>query len=92
MRQAGLRPGRASKLTWTIAYGHIWHGNDYVALGVVTNEPFRDRSYGLAVVSAATQYILDQGVAGYGAFCDNVVSLRLAHRLGFRFTFETITA
>ena len=63
----------------------MWNGSeDIAALGVGTEEPLQGQGYGLAVVSAATQWILDQGaVAWYGAYADNVPSLRIARRLGF---------
>ncbi len=64
----------------------IWEGSEEVAgFGVGTEQGFRGQGYGLAAVSAATQWVLDQGaVAWYGAYADNIPSLRLARRLGYR--------
>jgi RimJ/RimL family protein N-acetyltransferase len=46
----------------------------------------RGQGYGLAAVSAATEWILGEGeVAVYGAYADNIASLRIARRLGFQF-------
>jgi RimJ/RimL family protein N-acetyltransferase len=72
----------------------LWKGRpDYATLGVETEEPYRRQGYGLAVVSAATQYILREGgVAGYGAYVANVASIRLARRLGFTLTSQQICA
>ncbi len=64
----------------------IWEGSEEIAVfGVGTEEAFRGQGYGLAAVSAATQWVLDQGaVACYGAYADNTPSLRLARRLGYQ--------
>ncbi|HEY91359.1 MAG TPA: GNAT family N-acetyltransferase [Dehalococcoidia bacterium] len=63
----------------------MWNGSEDIAvLGVETEEALRGQGYGLAAVSAATQWILEQGaVAWYGAYTDNIASLRIARRLGF---------
>lgn len=63
----------------------IWHGSEDIAtFGVGTEELLRGQGYALAVVSAATQWILDQqAIAWYGAYANNISSLRIARRLGF---------
>ena len=63
----------------------MWNGSEDIAtLGVGAEEALQGQGYGLAVVSAASQWILDQGaVAWYGAYADNIPSLRTARRLGF---------
>jgi RimJ/RimL family protein N-acetyltransferase len=63
----------------------IWRGSEDIATyGVGTEEVLRGQGYGLAAVSAATQWILAQGaVAWYQAYADNIPSLRIARRLGF---------
>lgn len=69
----------------------FWKSDGLVEVGVGTAEPFRGQGYALAVVSAATQFILDQGaVAWYGAEATNIPSLRIARRLGYRFGWQTI--
>lgn len=72
----------------------IWGDDpDIAEFGVTTEEKYRGQGYGLAVVSAATQWILEQGaVPSYGAFASNIPSLRLARRLGFTLTYLTIRA
>ncbi len=72
----------------------IWEGSEEVAgFGVGTEEAFRGQGYGLAAVSAATQWVLDQGaVACYGAYANNIPSLRLARRLGFQLISRSIGA
>jgi RimJ/RimL family protein N-acetyltransferase len=63
----------------------------YIYIGVDTVEKRRQRGYGLAVVSATTDWILRQGaVAHYNTKLTNVASLRLARRLGFVLTSEVI--
>lgn len=67
--------------------------HDIATIGVRTEEAYRGQGYGLAVVSAVTQWILDQGaVAWYGAFADNIPSLRIARRLGFALLCQTVGA
>lgn len=63
----------------------IWNGGEDIAtFGVGTEELLRGQGYALAVVSAATQWILDQkAIAWYGAYANNIPSLRIARRLGF---------
>lgn len=65
--------------------GVMWNGTEDIAtLWVGTEEALQGQGYGLAAVSAATQWILDQrAVAWYGAYADNIASLRIARRLGF---------
>jgi RimJ/RimL family protein N-acetyltransferase len=71
----------------------IWL-NDYIAgLGVGTEEQLRGRGYGLAVVSAAAKWILAQGgVAWYGAYSNNIPSVRIARRLGFSLEHSSFSA
>ena len=70
----------------------IWRDVPDIAFyGVGTEENYRGQGYGLAVVSAATEWTLKQGaVAYYGASASNIPSLRIARRLGFSLTWETI--
>jgi len=72
----------------------IWKGGEDIATyGVGTEEALRGQGYGLAAVSAATQWILAQGaVAWYGAYADNIPSLRIARRLGFSLVCQTFGA
>jgi RimJ/RimL family protein N-acetyltransferase len=71
----------------------IWHTPQLAGYGLGTDEPFRGRRYALAVVSAATEFILRQGaVAWYQAYTTNIPSLRIPRRLGFRFAWQTIWA
>jgi RimJ/RimL family protein N-acetyltransferase len=62
----------------------FWKNDDIAGFGVATEELFQNQGYALAVVSAGTQWILDQhGVALYGAYANNIASLRIPARLGF---------
>ncbi len=72
----------------------IWNGSEEIAtFGVGTEEALQAQGYGLAVVSAATEWILDQGaVAWYGAYADNIPSLRIARRLGFSLVHQSFGA
>ena len=72
----------------------MWNGSEDIAvLGIETEEALRGQGYGLAVVSAATQWILDQGaVAWYGAYADNIPSLHIARRLGFSLVCQSFRA
>jgi RimJ/RimL family protein N-acetyltransferase len=71
----------------------MWHTPDVADIGVETGEKYRRRGYGLACVSAAAQYILEQGgVATYSARVSNIPSLRIARRLGFTLTYQAIGA
>ncbi len=72
----------------------IWKaGPDIASYGVGTEEAYRGQGYGLAAVSAATKWMLEQGaVAWYGAYASNVPSLRLARKLGFKLIQQTIGA
>ena len=72
----------------------IWgDGSDIATLGVGTEVGYRGQGFAVAVVSAATEWILNQGaVAWYGAYADNIPSLRIARRLGFQLFSQTIGA
>lgn len=73
--------------------GIVWRCPGFVEIVVSTEEPYRGRGYALAVVAAAAQWILERGaVAHYGAITTNVPSLRIARRLGFTLTWQTIGA
>jgi RimJ/RimL family protein N-acetyltransferase len=64
----------------------IWKEGPVASYGVGTDPACRSRGYGLTVVSAATRWILDQDqIAVYGAYANNIPSLRIARRLGFAF-------
>jgi RimJ/RimL family protein N-acetyltransferase len=71
----------------------IWRAPELAGYGLGTDPPFRGRRYALAVVSAATEFILRQGaVAWYQAYTTNIPSLRIPRRLGFTFAWQTIWA
>ncbi len=71
----------------------IWLCPGFVEIGVATEDEYRGRGYASAVVAVATRWILERGaVAHYGAFTTNVPSLRIARRLGFTLTWQTIGA
>ncbi|MFA5308500.1 MAG: hypothetical protein WC370_03320 [Dehalococcoidales bacterium] len=62
----------------------FWRGDDVAGFGVATEGPLRGQGYALDVVAAGTLFILDQGgIAWYGAYANNIPSLRIAGRLGF---------
>ncbi|MBN1247711.1 MAG: hypothetical protein JXC32_08640 [Anaerolineae bacterium] len=64
----------------------IWREGPVATFGVGTEPACRGRGYGLAAVSAMTQWLLAQGeVAVYGAYANNIPSLRIVRRLGYRF-------
>jgi RimJ/RimL family protein N-acetyltransferase len=63
----------------------IWAPGPVATYGVGTDSRCRGRGYALAATSAATAWILEQGETPvYGAYANNVPSLRIARRLGFR--------
>jgi RimJ/RimL family protein N-acetyltransferase len=72
----------------------IWENNDDIAgFGVRTEETLQGQGYALAAVSAATQWILNQGaIAWYGAYSNNIPSLRIARRLGFSLIYQSFGA
>jgi len=71
----------------------IWKSPDLAGYGLWTEEAYRGRGYALAVVTAATEYVLQQGAAAtYGALTTNLPSLRIARRLGFTPAWQTIWA
>lgn len=72
----------------------IWEGDEDIAgFGVWTEELLRGQGYALAVVSVATQWILEQGaIAWYGAYSNNIPSLRIARRLGFSLVYQSFRA
>jgi RimJ/RimL family protein N-acetyltransferase len=83
---SGVRPVRLTEYGSQCASAAVvfWKGEELAGLGLATEEALQGQGYALAVVSAATQWILDQNaVAWYGAYSDNVPSLRIARRLGF---------
>ena len=64
----------------------IWKDGPVATYGVGTEESCRGQGFGVAAVSATTKWILEQGeVAVYGAYANNIPSLRIARRLGFVF-------
>ena len=70
------RPSRAASRRLYAPRGFAKAGNWRVVIG-----------------SAATEWILQQGaVAWYGAYADNIPSLRIARRLGFRFVCQMFGA
>lgn len=72
----------------------IWENDgDIATYGVMMEELLRGRGYALATVSAATQWILDQdAIAWYGAYSNNIPSLRIARRLGFSLAYQSFGA
>jgi len=64
----------------------IWKDGPVATYGVGTEASCRGQGFALAAVSATTKWILEQGeVAVYGAYANNIPSLRIARRLGFAF-------
>ncbi len=62
----------------------IWQDGPVAWYGVGADAACRGQGYGLAAVSAATGWILEQGEAViYQAYANNIPSLRIARRLGF---------
>jgi len=62
----------------------FWKGDDLAGFGVGTEEALRGQGYALDAVSTGTQFILDKGgAAWYGAYADNIPSLRIPRRLGY---------
>ena len=62
-----------------------WKTPRFIEVAVHTDEPYRQRGYGSAVVTAATEWLLSQGAAGhYPVTPDNLPSCRIARRLGFK--------
>jgi len=72
----------------------IWKGSEDIAtFGVGTEELLQGQGYALAAVSAASQWILDQeAIAWYGAYANNIPSLRIARRLGFSLIYQSFGA
>jgi RimJ/RimL family protein N-acetyltransferase len=71
----------------------IWMGREVASFAVQTEEAYRGRGYALAVVSAATRFVLAQGaVAIYSSDATNLPSLRIPRRLGYQFAWQTISA
>jgi RimJ/RimL family protein N-acetyltransferase len=71
----------------------FWKGDDVAGFGVGTEEKLQGQGYGLAVVSAATQFVLEQGgVAWYGAYANNIPSLRIPRRLGYKLVYSSFGA
>lgn len=71
----------------------IWKDDGVAEFGVGTEELLRGQGYAIAVVSAATQWILGQdAVAWYGSYSNNIPSLRIARRLGFSLVSQSFRA
>lgn len=72
----------------------IWENDEDIAgFGVWTEELLRGQGYALTVVSAATQWILEQkAIAWYSAYSNNIPSLRIARRLGFSLIYQSFGA
>ena len=68
-----------------VSKAHIrWKTKEFIEVAVHTDEPYRKRGYGRAVVTAATDWLLSQGAAGlYPVTPDNLPSCRIARSLGF---------
>lgn len=66
--------------------GTNWESPYFGELGVVTDEAYRRRGLGKAVVSACTESLLSKGIAPlYMADENNLPSRRLCEALGYRF-------
>jgi len=62
----------------------IWRDGPVATYGVATERPCRREGFALAAVSAMTGWILEQGgIPVYGAYANNIASLRIPRRLGF---------
>ena len=73
--------------------GIHWISPHLVEIGVETNKAHQHKGYGLALVAAATEWILDQGaVVYYRAFPSNIGSVRIARKLGFELTWQNVYA
>ena len=71
----------------------IWEDDDIAGFGVGTEELLRGQGYGIAAVSADTQWVLEQkAIAWYGAYENNIPSLRIAKRLGFSLVYSSFKA
>ena len=71
----------------------IWKTEGLAGYGLWTEEAYRGRGYALAVVSAATKFILEQGAAAiYEAYTTNIPSLRIPRRLGSTYAWQTVWA
>ncbi len=68
----------------------IWNeGQEIATYGLGTHEDYRGQQYALATVTAATDYLLQQGgIAHYEAAVTNIPSLRIPRRLGFSFAWQ----
>ena len=70
-----------------------WKADDFVEIEVNTQKDYRGRGFGLAVVTAAVEWILSRGaVAHYPVMPDNIPSARIPRRLGFRVAWQEIYA
>jgi len=71
----------------------VWRTRRVIEIGVATNERYRSRGFAASVVAFAARWILQRGaVAHYGVEVDNIPSIRIARRLGFNLTWQTIRA
>ena len=71
-----------------------WEAEPIGTIAIAGTKPkYRQKGYGRAVVSAATEYILHQGhVASYGTVRGNLPALRMIRPLGYRLAYETLYA
>lgn len=66
--------------------GTNWQSPYFAEIGVMTEEPYRGRGLGKAVVSACTQALLERGIAPlYITDENNLPSRHLCEALGYRF-------
>jgi hypothetical protein len=66
---------------------------DVVGVTVSTDDSYRERGFGTAVVAALTKWILEHdAVAHYAALSSNIPSLLLARRLGYGLAWQTLGA
>ena len=72
----------------------IWNeGHGIATYGLGTHEDYRGQGYALANMTAATDYVLQEGgVAHYEAAVTNIPSLRIPRRLGFSFAWQEMRA
>ena len=73
--------------------GIRWKSDRFVEIEVRTDREYRGKGYGLSVVYAATDWILQRGAAAhYAVHPTNTPSIRIVRRLGYELTWQEIYA